>query len=144
MNLNGLVYTSTDYKLALSASGPSGTTFTVPLNTVGDFDYGAKKEVEYVHVVGSDEPVALKSNTSTYPGKLTIEAGEIEALLAAVGAVFTTQLTNATISIVAINNVGFFKIFKSCVFSEHGGTVKAKDKHTLITLSFDSLGAAGI
>lgn len=142
MNLNGLIYTSSDYKIALSATGPAGQ-IKVPLTIVESFDYGAKKEVEYVHIVGSDEPAGLKTNTSTYPGKITMEAGELDKLLAAVGAVFTTQLTDATISIVTFDGL-LVKIFKSCVFSSHDGSVKAKDKRSLITLSFDSLGAAGI
>ena len=143
MNLNGVIYTSSDYKIALAATGPTGLRIKVPLTIVESFDYGSKKEVEYIHITGSDEPVGLKTNTSTYPGKIAIEAGELDKMLAVVGAVFTTQLTDATISIVTRDGL-LLKIFNSCVFSSHDGSVKAKDKRSLITLSFDSLGAAGI
>jgi hypothetical protein len=138
MNLNGLVYTSSDYKLAVSCNG-----VTVPIATLESFDYAAKKESEYVHVIGSDEPVALKTNTSTYPGKLTLQAGELEILLKALGFMYATQITNATISIVSFDgNVS--KILKSVVFDSHDGSVKAKDKHSLITINFNSLSTVGM
>jgi len=143
MNLNAIIYTSSDYKLALSASGPSGLKATIPLNIVESFDYGAKKETEYIHVIGTDEPQGLKSNTSTYPGKISMEAGELEIILASLGCVFATQMTDVTISIVTFSGT-LVKIFKSCVFSSHDGSVKAKDKRSIITLSFESIGAAGI
>ncbi len=142
MNLNGLVFTSSDYKITLSATGPNGR-FPIILNIVESFDYSAKKESEYIHVIGTDEPQALKTNTSTYPGKITIEAGELELFLIACGAVFITQLYDATISIVTLKG-DLVKIFKSCVFTDHSGAVKAKDKRSLISINFESLGAAGI
>jgi hypothetical protein len=138
MNLNSLIFTSSDYKIAVSCNG-----VTAPLSIVESFDYGAKKESEYIHVIGTDEPQGLKTNTSTYPGKITIEAGELELFLAALGYVFATQITSATISIVTYKG-DLLKIFKNCVFTSHDGSVKAKDKRSLITLSFESTGAAGI
>jgi hypothetical protein len=137
-NLNRLIYTSSDYKLALSCNG-----VTVPLSTLESFDYGAKKETEYIHVIGDDEPVGLKTNTSTYPGKLSLQAGELELLLKALGFMYATQITNATVSIVSFDgNVS--KILKSVVFDSHDGSVKAKDKHSLITLNFNSLSTVGM
>lgn len=143
MNLNRLIYTSSDYKLVLSAANAAGVNVTVPLNIVESFDYGSKKESEYIHVIGTDEPQGLKTNTSTYPGKISIEAGEMEIFLAALGFVFATQVKDATISIVTFDGV-LLKIFKSCVFTSHDGSVKAKDKRSLLTLSFESIGAAGL
>jgi hypothetical protein len=141
LNLNPLVYTSSDYKITLSASN-GVTTVTVPLFIVEDLGYGAKKEVEYIHGIGSDEPRALKTNTSTYPGKLTIEAGELENICLALGIVFTTQIESFTIAI--IGGSSLVKVFKNCVFDSHDATIKAKDKRSLISLNFNALGVAGI
>lgn len=116
---------------------------TVPLNIVESIDYSAKKESEYIHVIGTDEPQGLKTNTSTYPGKITIEAGELELFLLSLGYVFAHQITGATISVVTFKG-DLLKIFKNCVFTSHDGAVKAKDKRSLITLTFESMGAAGI
>ncbi len=138
MNLNSLIFTSSDYKIALSVNG-----ITVPLNIVESIDYSAKKESEYIHVIGTDEPQGLKTNTSTYPGKITIEAGELELFLLSLGYVFAHQITGATISVVTFKG-DLLKIFKNCVFTSHDGAVKAKDKRSLITLTFESMGAAGI
>ena len=137
-DLSAAVFTSSDYKIALSVNN---TPF--PLTIVESFDYGAKKEHEYVHIIGSDEPVAVKTNTSTYPGKITMEAGELEALLISQGYVFATQIKNATISIVTFQG-DIIKFFKSCVITSHDSSVKAKDKRSLVSLSFESIGAVGI
>ena len=138
MNLNKLIYTSSDYKIALSYNG-----VTVPLNIVESFDYGGKKESEYIHAVGTDEPVGLKTNTSTYPGKLSMEAGEVEIFLKAAGLALMTQITNATISVVTFDG-NLAMIYKSVVFTSHDGSFKAKDKRSLITLSWESIGPVGI
>ena len=138
MNLNKLIFTAADYKIALSVNG-----FTVPLSIVESFDYGAKVEHEYIHVVGSSEPQGLKTNTSTYPGKISMEAGELEIFLALNGYVFATQIKDATISIIALNG-DFIKVFKSCVVTSHDGSVKSKDKRSIISLAFESIGAVGI
>jgi hypothetical protein len=138
LNLNGLIYTAADYKVAISNNG-----VTVPIQTLESFDYSSKSESEYIHVVGDKEPRGLKTNASTYPGKLTLQAGELGLILKAMGYIVATQITDATISIVSFDgNISF--IFKSCVFTAHDGSVKAKDKHSLITINFESIGAVGI
>jgi hypothetical protein len=142
LNLNPLVYTSSDYKIVLSAKNSLGMTITAPLFIVEDLGYGAKKEVEYIHAIGDDEPRALKTNTSTYPGKLTIEAGELENFLLGLGIVFATQIQSFNIAIIAGANL--VKAFKNCVFDSHDATIKAKDKRSLISLNFNALGVNGI
>jgi hypothetical protein len=137
MNLNQIIYTAADYKIALSCNG-----FTVPLTIVESLDYGSKKEHEYIHIVGSEEPVGLKTNTSTYPGKLGMEAGELELFLALNGYVFATQIKDATISIIALTGV-LIKVFKSVVVTSHDASIKAKDKRSVISLSWESIGAVG-
>ncbi len=136
--MNALIFTAADYKIALSVNG-----VTVPLTVVESFDYGAKKEHEYIHIVGSEEPVGLKTNTSTYPGKIQMEAGELEQLLLTLGYVFATQIKDATVSIVTFAG-DLVKVFKSCVITSHDGSVKAKDKRSLITMSFESIGISGL
>jgi hypothetical protein len=138
MDFNKLIFTSSDYKMVVSVNG-----VTVPITILESFDYGAKKESEYIHRIGSDEPAGLKTNASTYPGKISMEAGELEIFLAKLGYVFVTQITGATISIVTPYG-DLVKVFKGCVFESHDGTVKAKDKRSLITMDFKAVSVEGI
>lgn len=137
LNLNGLIYTSADYRITLTANG-----IPVPLNTVESFDYGRDVESEYIHSIGTEEPIGLKTNTATYPGKLSLQAGELELFLAAQGLVFASQITDAVIAI--IGGTTLVKVFKGVVIKSHKGSVKVKDKQSLITLDFESIGVAGI
>jgi len=143
LNLNGIIYTGADYKVALSATNSTGTNITVPIQTLESVDFGGKVESEYIHVVGDKEPRGLKTNTSTYPGKLTLQAGELSIILKALGYIVATQITDATISIVSFDGAMLF-IMKSVVFTSHDSSVKAKDKQSLVTVSFEAIGIVGI
>ena len=144
LNLNAITYTSSDYKIVMSARGGLlMPRITVPLLTVDNIDHGAKKEHEYQHAIGSDEPFALKTNASTYPGKLTLQAGELIAYLASMGLTMATQITNATISIVSFDGLYAF-IYKGVVITSDDKSIKAKDKHSLVTLSFEAIGVVGV
>ena len=138
MNYNKLIFTSSDYKLAVSAGG-----ITVPLSIVESFDYGAKKESEYIHRIGSDEPAGLKSNASTYPGKISMEVGELEIFLKLLGFIFITQVTDATVSIVTPFG-DIVKIFNGCIFESDDRSVKAKDKRSLVSFDFKAVSVDGI
>jgi hypothetical protein len=138
MDYNKLIFTSSDYKMVISVAG-----VTAPITILESFDYGAKKESEYIHRIGSDEPAGLKTNASTYPGKLQMEAGELEILLSTLGFVFMTQIVNATISIVTPFG-DLIKVFKGCIFESHDGSVKAKDKRSLISIDFKAVSVEGI
>ena len=116
---------------------------TVPITILESFDYGAKKESEYIHRIGSDEPAGLKTNASTYPGKISMEAGELEIFLATLGYVFVTQITGAVIAI-ATPEGDLCKVFKGCIFESHDGSVKAKDKRSIVTFDFKATSVEGI
>jgi hypothetical protein len=85
----------------------------------------------------------VKTNASTYPGKISIEAGELEIFLKALGYVFATQISGATISIVTPFG-DIVKVFKGCAFSSHDGAVKAKDKRSVISMDFQATEVEGI
>ena len=138
-NLNSVIYTSSDYKIVISVSG-----ITVPLSTVESFDHSASKEAEAIYACGTDEPIGIKSNKSSYKGKLTIQKGELEALLLALGYAAATQIRNATIAITAFNGISFAKIYRSCVITGDDNSVKAGDKQSLVNLPFESIGISGI
>lgn len=138
MDFNKLIFTSSDYLMAVSVNG-----VTAPISVLESFDYGAKKEVEVIHRIGSDEPAGVKSNASTYPGKIQMEAGELELFLKALGYVFATQVIGATVSVVTPEG-DIVKVFRGCVFGTHDGSVKAKDKRSLISVEFMATSVDGI
>jgi hypothetical protein len=138
MDFNKLIFTSSDYLLAVSVNG-----VTAPISILESFDYGAKKEMEVIHRIGSDEPAGVKSNASTYPGKIQMEAGELEIFLKSLGFVFATQIIGATVSVVTPEG-DIVKVFRGCVFGTHDGSVKAKDKRSLISIEFMATSVDGI
>lgn len=138
MDKNQFIFTSSDYRITVLVNGQ-----IAPLTIYEVVEYNAKKESEFIHSIGSDEPVGLKTNTSTYGGSFTVEAGELEIFLALLGDVFATQITNAIIAIVTPKG-DLSKIFKGCVFDTHDSSIKAKDKRSLIKIDFKAISAEGI
>ena len=143
INLNGLVFTSSDYKLGLSLG-----LITIPVLTLEEVKYTITGDLDYTYIIGSTEPVSVKTNNSSYKGTLIMQSGELEALLALNGFVFVTQVINGTISIVALANnergSPLVKVFRNVVFTEHSGGTKAKDKDSKVTLNWASTNAVGI
>lgn len=143
MNLNGLVFTSSDYKLGLSLGK-----VVIPVLTLEEVRYSAKTDLDYTYIIGSKEPIAVKTDKASYEGSLVMQAAELEVLLALNGFVFTTQVINGTISIVALANNGrgapLVKIFRNVVFTHHEGGTRAKDKDSKVTLNWASTNAVGL
>jgi len=138
LNLSNLVFTSADYKLSLAIPGAP----PVPLNTVESFDYSRKVEGEAVHAIGAIEPIAVKTNTAMYEGKISIQAGELNVFLLANGLLFASQIINATIAI--IGGTELVLAYKGVAITTHDGSIKVKDKQSLITLNFIAQGVQGI
>ena len=138
MNLNSLVFTSSDYKLTLTVTNSKSFTTTTIVGTLEEVKYTAKQETEALHVIGTSEAVALKGNAITYDGNLQMQAGELEQILKLAGISFITHATNATISLVALNGA-FSRVFKDVIFDSHEGGTKAKDKDSKVTLNWKAL-----
>ena len=134
-NQNQLVYTSSDYKMSFTA----GAGNYIPL-TLEEVKYNVKKESEFLHVIGTDYPVALKGNAVTYEGNFILQAGEIEAYIKTISPKvdFLTDIIDGVISITALNG-SFSKTFNSVVFDAHDGGTKAKDKDSKVTINWKAL-----
>jgi hypothetical protein len=139
LNLNKLVFTSTDYKLAVSFGVVS-----IPIFTLEEVSFQAKGEADTTYIVGSNQPVEQKINNCSYEGSLTMQAGELETALALNGFAFATQVSNGVISIVAFNGLAMAKIFRKVVFTSHSGGTKAKNKDSKVTLNWKAVSAAGV
>jgi hypothetical protein len=132
-NLNNLVFTSSDYNMGLSFAGATNT-----VATLEEVKYNVKKESEFLHVVSTDYPVALKGNAITYEGNFILQAGELEQYLKAANVLFITDVIDGTIAITALNG-SLAKTFKNVIFDSHDGGTKAKDKDSKITVNWKAL-----
>ena len=139
LNLNRLVFTSSDYKLGVSFG-----LLTLPALTVEEVTFTAKKEADYTYIIGSEEPVDIKTNNASYEGTLVMQAGELETILALNGFAFATQALNGMISIVAFNGLSMAKVFKKVAFLSHAGGTKAKNKDSKVTINWKSVSAIGV
>ena len=139
LNLNRLVFTSSDYKLALSFGVVS-----LPVFTLEEVTYQVKKEAEYTYIVGSEEPTEIKTNNASYEGTVIMQAGELETVLALNGFAFATQVLNGTISIIAFNGLALAKVFRNVAFITHEGGTKAKSKDSKVTLNWKAVSAIGV
>ena len=136
-NLNSLVFTSSDYNMSLTIKGDSNTTVT-GVATLEEVKYNAKTESEFLHVVGTKQPVALKTEGYTYEGNFSLQAGELEQALKDAGNLFLTETIDGVIAITALNG-SFSRTFNSVIFDDHAGGTKAKDKDSKVTINWKAL-----
>ena len=132
-NQNSIIYTAADYKIAWTVAGTN-----YQLSVVESFDWGSKLESEYIHAIGTKEPLGLKTNTFTYPGKLQIEAGELEKILKEKSLIDAAHIEDSIISIVSFDG-NYKRTFENVVVESHDGSTKAKDKRSLVSIDFKAL-----
>jgi hypothetical protein len=123
---NAIIYTAADYKIKLTYS-----TFDLKSEGTGkdagaiieSLDVNIKVESENVYGIGSKYPQGLKTNGYSYSGKLSLEAGEAEKFCVKAGIGNMTEVYDATLVIITSNDL----------------SVKAKDKRTIVSFSWDAL-----
>lgn len=130
---NNLIFTAADYKITLAVSGK-----TFPLLTVETIGQNITREEETIYAVGQEEPIGQKRNAAKYGGKLTIQAGELNAILQILGLVEATQITGAALSIIAL--VGnYSRTYGQVNINTEALDVKAKDKQTPVNTDWTAL-----
>ena len=137
LNLNPLIFTSADYLIALSVKG-----IPYPLLLVQEFELGARKNAEYQYQIGSTEPTEIITTSSTYPGRLQIEAGYLEPILAVNLYASATQIRDATISVISTAGV-LLKLYDGVAITSSSASVKAGDKRSIVNLTFEALSITG-
>lgn len=139
-NLNQLVLTGADYKILVDVPNAAANGFVAyPLLTVQELSYDVEVEDESVYAVGTRLPIAEKSNSKSYKGKLILQMGEMNAILLLAGANDATDIVGCTLGITAIQG-GFARVFTAVNFNTEGLAVKAKDKHTVVSVNWKGLG----
>lgn len=137
-NLNQLVFTGADYKIVVSVPNISGTRIPYTILTAQEHQHDIEVEDESVYAIGKRNPIAEKSNAKSYKGKLILQAGEVNAILLLTGLNDATSIQDATLAITAIAG-GFSRVFQSVNFNTENLNVKAKDKHTVVSINWKGI-----
>lgn len=134
MNLNQLILTAADYKVLLNIPGKGA----FPLLTLDSISSTIAKEQETIYAIGEENPIGEKSNAKKYSGKLSIQVGEISAVLMLCGFIESTQITGATLAITAIQG-GFSRVYSGMNINTENIDIKAKDKQSMASLDWNSI-----
>lgn len=130
---SSLIYTAAEYKLLLNFNSVA-----YPLKTIQDFSISAKVDDETIYAVGEENPIAEKTTGTMYSGKLSMQAGELQALLLSQGLSNATQIRGATLGITAIGGL-FARIYGTVNIISEDMDVKAKDKQSIISMNWKAL-----
>lgn len=142
-NLNQLIINSAICSIWITiptALVPSGQPFQ--LLTVQSFDFNDTASGELIYAIGYKDPIGNQSNENKYDGKLTMQLGELNALLQICGFSSSIQINNAYLSVAALTG-GFKKSYQSVNINSDSSSIKAKDKETLVSLDFLAIGLGG-
>jgi len=137
-NLNQLIISSQYYSIVLVVPTASGNK-TFKLLTVANIDFNDASEGEVIYAVGQEDPIGNKSNANKYNGKISLQIGESNAILALSGFNSFIRVRGATLAIAALQG-GFSKVYTSVNINTDSGSVKAKDKESLTSLDFEAIG----
>jgi hypothetical protein len=133
-NLNNLIFTAADYKALLII--PNVGTF--PLQTIETISYNNAREEETIYAVGVEEPIGSKRNAAKYSGKLTLQNGELSAILQIAGLVESTQIAGAILAITSVSGV-FNRTHTGLNINGESLDVKAKDKQSIVNLDWTAI-----
>lgn len=139
-DLGQLIQTGADYKIVLDVPNALGTnSVAYPILTAQDFSYDVEVEDETIYAIGFRNPIGEKSNAKSYKGKITMQAGEVNAIMLLAGLNDATQIVGAVLAITAIQG-GFARVFTGVNFNTESLAVKAKDKQTIISINWKGVG----
>ena len=130
-NLNTLILTAADYKVSLVIPGVGA----FPLLTVDTISYNVAREEETIYAVGEELPIGNKRNAAKYSGRLSLQNGEINAVLSIAGFRESTQIAGAVLAVTAVTG-GFARTFSGMNINTEALDVKAKDKQSMVSLDW--------
>lgn len=133
-NLNKLILTGADYKIFLALS----TGVTYPLLTVDSINLDIAVEEELIYAVGEEDAIGNKQNSRKFTGKLSMQVGEISAILLLNGLTDATRITNATLACTAAVG-GFQRTLRSANINTETIDIKRKDKESLVSMNMTAI-----
>lgn len=139
-NLNQLIINSATCSIWISiptAANPTGQSFQ--LLTVETFDFNDEASGELIYSIGQRDPIGNQSNENSYKGKISLQLGELNAILQTCGLASSIQINGAQISVASLTG-GFRKSYQSANCNSDSSSIKAKDKQTLVNLDWLAIG----
>lgn len=130
-NLNSLILTAADYKVMLVV--PNAGSF--PIITADSISWSNAREEETIYAIGEEDPIGAKRNATKYSGKLSMQVGEMSAILQSAGLIDMTQVAGATLAITAVQG-GFARTYAGMNINTESVDVKAKDKQSMVSLDW--------
>jgi hypothetical protein len=138
-NLNQLVLTGSDYKIVVAVTNQAGVVTPYTIQTALEYSHDIEVEDESIYAIGKITPIAEKSNAKSYKGKIIMQAGEVNAILLLTGLNDATSIQGCTLAISALQGA-FARVFQAVNFNTENLNVKAKDKHTPISINWKGIG----
>lgn len=138
-NLGQLVLTGAEYKVLIDVPNKAGGTTAYVILTGQELSYDIEVEDETVYAIGTKLPIAEMSNAKSFKGKLSLQAGEMNVIIALAGLNDATNLVGCTLAVTAIKGA-FARVFTNVNFNTESLAIKAKDKHTVINSNWKGLG----
>jgi len=133
-NFGSLIITAAEYKVAWNISGVAN----FPVLTVNEIGWTETQEGELIYAVGEVNPIGNKGNAIAVKGKITIQEGELQAILSLAGVNSVVYIPASTIAVVSLQNAASYT-FTNLVFTSSAISVKAKDKETMRNIDFTAL-----
>ena len=96
-------------------------------------------EEELIYALSAEDAIGNKTNARQYKGKLSIQVGELLAILAAEGLLNATFIQGANLGVTLIAG-GFARTFTQLNITSEDISLKAKDKQSLGNCNFTALG----
>ena len=136
-NLNSIIFTGADYKVVLIIKN-GAVNGTYPILTAKSLAWADASENESIYAIGQEDPIGEKSNANKYSGKLSLQAGEINAILAIEGFPSAIRIRGAVLAVTALSGV-FSKTYSGINFNSANLDVDNKAKESLMNIDFNAL-----
>jgi len=134
MDLNGLIINSATCSIMITIPTALGLR-SFPLLTVASFDFNDSSSGELIYAIGSRRAIGNQSNEDKFDGKISMQLGEINAILLLCGFKSSIQINAAVISVAALTG-GFGKSYIDVNCNTDSSAIKAKDKETLVGIDW--------
>ena len=130
LNLNGLIYTSANYKIVLIINGTP-----YPILTATKLSTKINKEEEMIHAIGQETAIGAKTNAKTLKGNIELQAGELYLILKTQELTDATDIQGAQLALATLD-LNVHQTFSGVSFTSQSLDIAAKAKQTLIPCDF--------
>lgn len=133
-NLNQLIINSATCSIMITIPTAFGNR-TFPLLTVANFDFNDSSSGELIYAIGSRRAIGNQSNEDKFDGKISMQLGEINAILLICGLQSSIQINGASIAVASLTGA-FVKSYQDVNCNTDSSSIKAKDKETLVGIDW--------